>query len=63
MLSNDKIHDLAVAYAQAKLLKYQQDFPEKSGYSDEIRAFLESYYFAEIHLPEEDKEIDLSELV
>ncbi len=58
-MDNKKIHDLAVAYAQAKLIKEQED----AGYTnEEIRSFLCAYHFALIHIPEEDKEIPLDEL-
>lgn len=54
-----KIHDLAVAYAQAKLIKEQGE----TGYTnEEIRSFLCAYHFALIHIPEEDKEVSLDEL-
>ena len=61
-MSDSAIHDLAVAYAQAKLLQYQQEHPENGGYSEEIRDFLKWYHFAVIHIPSENKEIDLSTL-
>ena len=41
----------------------QQEHPDDSGYSDEIRDFLKWYHFAAIHIPEENKEIDMSTLV
>lgn len=57
------IHDLAVAYAQAKLIKNQNNIGYDLGHtSEEIRSFLEAYYFASLHIPEEDKDIDLSRL-
>lgn len=61
-MSGSVIHDLAVAYAQAKLIQYQQAHPEDSGYSNEIRQFLKWYHFAEIHIPRENEDIDLSTL-
>lgn len=61
-MSDSAIHDLAVAYAQAKLMQEQQEHPENSGYSMEIRSFLKWYHFAAIHIPRENKEIDLSTL-
>jgi hypothetical protein len=62
-MDNKTIHDLAIAYAQAKLLKEQS----KPGYdldntNEEIRNFLHSYHLASLHLPEEDKAIDPSTL-
>lgn len=62
-MTDSQVHDLAVAYAQTKLLSSQQEHPEDSGYSSEIRAFLKWYHFAIIHIPEEDAEIDLSTLM
>ena len=43
-MSDSVIHDLAVAYAQAKLMQEQQEHPEDSGYSEEIRSFLGSVH-------------------
>lgn len=61
---NDKqLHDLAVAYAHAKLIKAQCcDTYSLDSTSEEIQAFLKSYHFALLHLTEEDKDIDLSTL-
>ena len=62
-MDDKTIHDLAVAYAQAKLIKDQSNDNDCLDFtSDEIRSFLKSYHFAQIHIPEEDKEIDLSTL-
>lgn len=41
-MSDSAIHDLAVAYAQAKLLQYQQEHPKDSLSNDELRFFSES---------------------
>lgn len=62
-MTDSVIHELAIAYAQVKLLRHQKEHPEDSGYSDEIRDFLKWYHFAAIHIPEENKEIDMSTLV
>ena len=62
-MSDDLVRSLAIAYAQAKLFQHQQEHPEDSGYSDEIRDCLKWYHFAAIHIPEENKEIDMSTLV
>lgn len=62
-MPNELVQKLAIAYAQVKLLRHQEEYPEGSGYSDEIRHFLKWYHFAAIHIPEEDKEIDISTLV
>ena len=62
-MTDKEIHDLAVAYAQVKLAQYQQENPKYRGTDLEIRSFLKSYYFAKIHIPEEDENIDLSTLV
>lgn len=61
-MSDRLVHDLAIAYAQVKLFRHQREHPEDSGYSDEIRQFLKWYHFAEIHIPRENEDIDLSTL-
>lgn len=61
-MSEDLVRDLAIAYAQVKLLRHQKEHPGDSGYSDEIRQFLKWYHFAKIHIPKEDETIDLSSL-
>ncbi|MCI8848646.1 MAG: hypothetical protein HFF86_05145 [Oscillibacter sp.] len=61
-MTDSVIHELAIAYAQVKLLRHQKEHPEDSGYSDEIRQFLKWYHFAEIHIPQKDEDIDLSAL-
>ena len=61
-MSDTLVEKLAIAYAQAKLIQHQQEHPEDSGYSNEIRKFLKWYHFAKIHIPEEDKAIDISTL-
>ena len=61
-MSDSAIHDLAVAYAQAKLIQHQQKHPEDTGYTDEIRTFVKWYHYAQIHIPQEDEDIDLSTL-
>lgn len=62
-MDNRTIHDLAVAYAQAKLMKLQSDAEYHSDFTnEELKSFLRSYYFASIHLPEEDSSLDLSAL-
>ncbi len=62
-MDEKSIHDLAVAYAQAKLVKEQNGIGYNLDHtSEEIRSFLKSYHFALLHIPEEDKEIDLSTL-
>lgn len=62
-MTDSQVHDLAVAYAQTKLLASQLEHPEDSGYSEEIRAFLKWYHFAHIQIPKEDAEIDSSTLM
>lgn len=58
---NDKqLHDLAVAYAQVELAKYQQEHPDTIGYDEKISSFLESYYFALTRIPIVNKDIDVS---
>lgn len=58
-MDDKSIHDLAVAYAQAKLIK---ESDQRGFTSEEIRSFLEAYHFALIHISEEDKEIPLDKL-
>lgn len=62
-MTDKTFHDLAVAYAQAKLLKYQKDCPENDATDIEIRVFLKAYHFAILHMPEENESIDLSTLM
>ena len=62
-MKENVIHDLAVAYAQAKLIKNQQEHPEETGYSEEIRSFLKDYYIAINHIPEENENIDPGSLM
>lgn len=51
-------HDLAVAYAHAKLIKHQQDSYEEDGYDSELRFFLKSYYYALNQLPIESDNME-----
>lgn len=57
--NKDKMfHDLAVAYAQAKLLKFQKD-ESGSEYSEkEIRLVLTAYYFAYSQFKVEDADLE-----
>lgn len=56
---NDKtIHDLAVAYAQAKLIQTQQVHPDLHGHNEEIRSFLKDYLHALHQLPIEYEDLD-----
>lgn len=62
-MDSKTIHDLAVAYAQAKLMKLQSDAEYHSDFTnEELKTFLKSYHFASTHLPEEDNDLDLSTL-
>lgn len=62
-MSDKQYHDLAVAYAHAKLIKMQScNTYNSDSTSEEIQDFLKSYHFALLHLPEEDKGIDISSL-
>lgn len=58
VMSDKVIHDLAVAYAQVKLMRHQQEAPEDDGLDSELRFFLKSYYYALNNLPDEDKDLD-----
>lgn len=51
-------HELAIAYAQAKLIKRQQDSSEDNGCNSELRSFLKSYYYAAYQLPIENDDLD-----
>lgn len=50
-MDDKTIHDLAVAYAQAKLIQSQEMHPEQSGYDEELRLLLKSYNYALHQLP------------
>ncbi|MDF2885839.1 MAG: hypothetical protein K0R23_224 [Lacrimispora sp.] len=52
------VYDLAIAYAQAKLIKYQQDNPEENGHDSELRAFVKSYNYALQQIPIEYEDMD-----
>ncbi len=56
---NDKtIHDLAVAYAQTKLLLFLQENPDQADYNETLRAFVKDYNHAVYQIPLEDEETD-----
>lgn len=57
-MDDKTIHDLAVAYAQAKLIQCQQERPDLSGYDEEIHLFLKDYLYALHQLPVEYEELD-----
>lgn len=59
-MDDKTLHDLAVAYAQVELAKYQQENPDTTGYDEKISSFLGSYYFALTRIPIVDKDIDIS---
>lgn len=62
-MSDKQFHDLATAYAHAKLIKMQsRDIYDSDSTNEEIREFLKSYHFAMLHLQEEDKNLDISSL-
>ncbi len=62
-MTDKQLHDLAVAYAHAKLVKVQlHDTYDSDSTNEEIREFLKFYHFALIHLPEEDEDADISSL-
>ncbi len=63
-MTKETIHDLAVAYAQAKLLKEQAE----SGYNrdftnEEIHSFLKSYQFASEQISEKEQPYDIGTLI
>ena len=62
-MTDNQIHDLAVAFAHVKLFRHLEEEPEDSGYNSEIRAFLKWYHFALLNIPDEIKDIDLSTLL
>lgn len=57
-MDNKTIHDLAVAYAQAKLIQHQQINPDDNGYDEEIRLLIKAYYHACNQIPIEDDSLD-----
>ena len=62
-MDDKTIHELAAAYAQAKLIKEQSRTEYNlDSTNKEIRDFIRSYRFALVHIPEEDDEIDISTL-
>lgn len=56
-MSDSVIHDLAVAYAQAKLLQYQQEHPEAKGDDEEVRLLLKAYHHACCQIPVENEDL------
>lgn len=61
-MTDQEMHDLAVAYAQVRLIEMHKADPFRIGSSEDIRAYLKAYHFALIQIPEENQEIDLSSL-
>ncbi len=57
-MSDKVIHDLAVAYAQVKLMRHQQEAPKDDGWNSELRFFLKNYYYALNQLPIEDEGLE-----
>ncbi len=56
---NEKVrHDLAIAYAQVKLLRYQREKPEDHYCNCELRDFLKAYNYAYIQLEVEWNDLD-----
>lgn len=51
-------HDLAVAYAQAKLIKRQQENPNEDLLDSELRFYIKAFNYAMYQLPIEDKDLD-----
>lgn len=57
-MSDSVVHDLSVAYAQAKLIQYQQENPERNGDNEEIRFLLKAYHHACYQIPVENEGLD-----
>lgn len=63
-MDENHIHDLAVAYAQAKLLNYQEELKKQPDYnpfmcdSKEIYEYAKAYRFALLNFEQEYDEID-----
>ena len=57
-MSDPAIHDLAVAYAQAKLIQFQQEHPDKNGNNDEVRLLVKAYHHACYQIPIESEDLD-----
>ena len=51
-------HELAIAYAHAKLINSQAKRQDDDLSDSEVRSFLKSYYYALHQLPVEDKDLD-----
>lgn len=57
-MTDQTIHDLAVAYAQTKLMVYLQQNPDQAGYDETLRSFVKSYNHALYQIPIEHQELD-----
>lgn len=57
-MENKAVHDLAVAYAHAKLVHYQQTNPKENGLESEIRTLLKAYNYALCQIPIEESTLD-----
>lgn len=52
------IHDLAIAYAQVKLLRIQREYPDRDGSNSELRSFVKAYCYARYQIPLEYEDLD-----
>ncbi len=58
-LMDEKVrHDLAIAYAQVKLLRFQREYPKEDFMENEVRTFLKAYNYAYYQLEIEWEDLD-----
>lgn len=57
-MDDKMIHDLAIAYAQVKLIQFQQEHPDRNMTDEELCSFLKSYNYARCQLPIEYDGLD-----
>lgn len=63
-MNEKSIHDLAVAYAQIKLLNYQEELKNRPDYnpfmcdSEEIYEYAKAYRFAQLNFEQEYDKLD-----
>lgn len=56
-MDEKSLHDLAVAYAQVKLLNFQKEYG-KSGDTEELREFARAYNFCLFNFEKEYESLD-----
>lgn len=58
LMNDNTLHDLAIAYAHAKLINHQCIHPEDNGYDSEIKLLVKAYYHACHQIPIEDDDLE-----